>query len=66
MRASLLALETKKQADMIVDATVSALEAKLLNNLGTHFTLKLGRFGKFSVRQKSGILRKIHSRARRY
>jgi hypothetical protein len=32
----------------------------LLNNLGTNgFTLKLNSFGKFSVRYKPGILRKI-------
>ena len=34
--------------------------ATLLNNLGTDgFTLKLDSFGKFSVRHKAGILRKI-------
>lgn len=55
-----LALPTKKQAEMIVDAVVTALEATLLNNFGSNgFTLKLGTFGKFSVRHKSGILRKI-------
>jgi Bacterial DNA-binding protein len=36
------------------------LEATLLDSLGTDgFTLKLGSFGKFSVRHKPGILRKI-------
>jgi nucleoid DNA-binding protein len=55
-----LALPTKKEAGMVVDAVVAALEATLLNNLGTDgFTLKLGSFGKFSVRHKPGILRKI-------
>ena len=55
-----LALGTKKEAMMVVDAVVSALEATLLNNLGADgFTLKLGRFGKFSVRHKPGILRRI-------
>ena len=45
---------------MVVDAVVTALEPTLLNNLGTDgFTLKLGSFGKFSVRHKAGILRKI-------
>ena len=45
---------------MIVNAVVSCLECTLLNNLGTNgFTLKLGSFGKFSVRHKPGILRKI-------
>ena len=55
-----LALVTKKEAEMVVDAVVTALEATLLNNLGTDgFTLKLNGFGKFSVRHKAGILRKI-------
>ena len=55
-----LALTTKKEADVVVDAVVAALEATLLNNLQTDgFTLKLGGFGKFSVRHKPGILRKI-------
>jgi len=39
---------------------VAALEATLLNNLGTDgFPLKLNGFGKFSVRHKPGICRKI-------
>jgi nucleoid DNA-binding protein len=55
-----LALLTKKEAEHIVDAVIGSLEATLLNNLGADgFTLKLGSFGKFSVRHKSGILRRI-------
>jgi nucleoid DNA-binding protein len=55
-----LALPTKKEAEMVADAVVAALEATLLNNLGTdRFTLKLNGFGKFSVRHKPGIRRKI-------
>ncbi|MFY9529182.1 MAG: HU family DNA-binding protein [Candidatus Acidiferrales bacterium] len=55
-----LALPTKKEAEMVVETVVEALEATLLNNLGTDgFSLKLGSFGKFSVRHKPGILRKI-------
>ena len=55
-----LMLPTKKQADHIVNVVVSCVEATLLNNLGTDgFTLKLNSFGKFSVRHKRGILRKI-------
>jgi nucleoid DNA-binding protein len=55
-----LALPTKKEAEMVVDAVVTALEATLLHNLETNgFTLKLGSFGKFSVRHKAGILRRI-------
>ena len=55
-----LALATKKEADHIVNVVLDSLEATLLNNLGTDgFTLKLGSLGKFSVRHKAGILRKI-------
>src|ERR1700756_956408 len=55
-----LLLPTKKQAEQIVDVVIESLEATLLNNLGTNgFTLKLGSFGKFSVRHKAGILRRI-------
>jgi nucleoid DNA-binding protein len=55
-----LALPTKKEAGLVVDVVVGALEATLLNNLGTdEFALKLGSFGKFYVRHKPGICRKI-------
>jgi len=55
-----LALPTKKQAEMVVDTVVAALEATLLNNLGTDgLMVKLGSFGKFSVRHKPGIRRKV-------
>ena len=55
-----LALPTKKEAEIIVETVVGALEATLLNNLGTDgFTLKLGSFGKFSVWHKAGIRRKV-------
>ena len=55
-----LALPTKKEAEMIVDTVVAALQATLLNNPGTNgFVLKLGSVGKFSVRHKPGILRRI-------
>lgn len=55
-----MALATKKEADYIVNVVLDSLEATLLNNLGTNgFTLKLGSLGKFSVRHKPGILRKI-------
>ena len=55
-----LALPTKKEAEIVLDCVVTALEDTLLNNLGADgFTLKLGSFGKFSVRHKPGILRKI-------
>ena len=49
-----LALPSKKEAEMVVDTVVVALETTLLNNLQTDgFTLKLGSFGKFSVRHKA-------------
>jgi nucleoid DNA-binding protein len=55
-----LALATKKEAEMVADSVVAALEATLLNNLETDgFTLKLSSFGKFSVRHKSGHQRRI-------
>jgi nucleoid DNA-binding protein len=55
-----LSLRTKKEAEHVVRAVISGLEATLLNHLGTEgFTLKLNRFGKFSVRHKPGILRKM-------
>ena len=53
-------LPTKKQAAQIVDVVIASLEGTLLNNLAVDgFTLKLGSFGKFSVRHKSGIQRRI-------
>jgi nucleoid DNA-binding protein len=55
-----LAVPTKEDAKHIVDVVIGSLEATLLNNLETDgFTLKLGSFGKFSVRHSPGILRKI-------
>lgn len=55
-----LALATKKQAAHVIDAVIESLEITLLNHLGTDgFTLKLGSFGKFFVRHKPGICRKV-------
>jgi nucleoid DNA-binding protein len=55
-----LALPTKKEASYVVSMVVRCIEETLLSNLGTDgFTLKLDSFGKFSVRHKAGILRKI-------
>jgi nucleoid DNA-binding protein len=57
---AVLNLPTKKEAEHVVNAVISCLEWTLLDNLGTNgFALKLGSFGKFSVRHKPGILRKI-------
>jgi nucleoid DNA-binding protein len=55
-----LNLPTKKEAEHIVNTVISCIEYTLLNNLGTNgFTMKLNSFGKFSVRHRPGILRKI-------
>jgi nucleoid DNA-binding protein len=55
-----LALPTKKEAEHVVNVVIESLEATLLNNLGEdRFTLKLSSFGKFSVRHKPGILRRV-------
>jgi nucleoid DNA-binding protein len=55
-----LSLPTKKEAEHVVNTVIASLETTLLNNLGTDgFTLKLGSFGKFFVRHKPGIRRKI-------
>ena len=55
-----LALATKKEVEMVVETVVAALEANLINNLRTDgLTLKLGSFGKFSIRHKAGILKRI-------
>jgi nucleoid DNA-binding protein len=53
-------LATKKEAEHVLEIVIRSLESTLLNNLGTDgFTLKLAGFGKFSVRHKPGILRKV-------
>jgi nucleoid DNA-binding protein len=55
-----LSLPTKKQTEHVVNLVVCSLEATLLNNLEANgFTLKLNSFGKFSVRHKAGILKKV-------
>jgi len=55
-----LALPTKKEAEHVVNAVITSLETTLLNHLGTDgFTLKLKSFGKFAVRYRPGIRRKI-------
>jgi len=55
-----LALPTKKEAEHVVNTVIASLETTLLNSLGTDgFTLKLNGFGKFSVRHRPGIRRKI-------
>jgi nucleoid DNA-binding protein len=55
-----LSLQTKKEAERVIDAVVASLEITLLNHLDADgFTLKLRSFGKFSVRHKPGIFRKV-------
>lgn len=55
-----LSLATKKEAEKVIDTVIRSLEETLLNNLGTDkFSLKLNSFGKFTVRHKPGIYRKI-------
>ena len=55
-----LALSTKKEAEHIINVVISELEHTLLNNLAVNgFQLKLNSFGKFSIRHKPGIYRKI-------
>lgn len=55
-----LNLPTKKEAENVIDTVIAALEATLLNNLTQDkFSLKLNSFGKFTVRHKPGIYRKI-------
>jgi nucleoid DNA-binding protein len=55
-----LSLPTKKEAEHVVNAVIGSLETMLLNHLGSDgFTLKLNSFGKFSVRHRPGIVRKL-------
>ncbi len=55
-----LSLPTKKEAEHVVNAVIGSLETTLLNHLGTDgFALKLNGLGKFYVRHRPGIRRKI-------
>lgn len=55
-----LSLPTKKEAEHVVNAVIRSLETTLLNHLGADgFTLKLNSFGKFHVRHRPGIYRKV-------
>jgi nucleoid DNA-binding protein len=55
-----LSLATKKEAEHVVNVVIGSLEATLLDHLGADgFALKLGSFGKFSVKHKAGIRRKV-------
>ncbi|MGD0226396.1 MAG: HU family DNA-binding protein [Terriglobia bacterium] len=55
-----LMLETKKEAKIVAGAVVGALEDTLIANIGRNgFSLKLGSFGKLSIRHRLGTYRKI-------
>ncbi len=55
-----LSLHTKKEAEHVVDVVVGALEQTLTEHLNNNgFSIKLGSFGKFSVRHRPGTYRKI-------
>ena len=55
-----LHLCTKKEAEFIVDTVISCIEETLLDNLDTDgFSLKLTSLGKFTVRHRPAVCRKI-------
>src|SRR5712692_3913861 len=55
-----LSLPTKKEAEHVVNVPMESWETTLLNNVRTDgFTLKLNGLGKFYVRHRPGIRRKI-------
>jgi len=55
-----LSLPTKKEAENVLNEVLYAIEQTLLDNLDDgHFSLKLNSLGKFTVRHRAGIDRKI-------
>ena len=57
---AVLRLDTKKEAGIVAGAVVGALEETLIENLGQNgYSIKLGKFGKFSIRHRPGTYRKI-------
>jgi nucleoid DNA-binding protein len=55
-----LSLPTKKEAERVLSTVIWSLQTTLLSHLNDDgFTLKLDSFGKFHVRHKPGIRRKI-------
>lgn len=55
-----LCLHTKKEAEYVVDVVIWALEQTLTEHLNDNgFYIKLGGFGKFSIRHRPGTYRKI-------
>jgi nucleoid DNA-binding protein len=54
-----LALQTRKEAEMVLNRVVMAIEDTLIENLGNdQFSLKLGSFGRFSVKHVPSHKRK--------
>ena len=57
---SALNLSTKKEAESVIQAVISALEQTLIDRLDSDgFSLKLGGFGKFKIHHRPSIYRKI-------
>jgi nucleoid DNA-binding protein len=57
---AVLSLPTKKEAENVLNEVLYAIEQTLLDNLDDgQFSLKLNSLGKFTVRHKKSILRKI-------
>ena len=55
-----LNLSTKKEAEELVNKVITCIEDTLIDNLDSEdFSMKLNSFGKFSIRHKPGIYRKI-------
>jgi nucleoid DNA-binding protein len=55
-----LNLSTKREAEIVLNDVISAVEETLLENLENNlFSLKLNGLGKFTVRHRAGIERKI-------
>jgi nucleoid DNA-binding protein len=57
---SALNLPTRKEADSVIQAVISALEQTLMKRLDSDgFSIKLGSFGKFKIYHRASIYRKI-------
>lgn len=57
---STLNLQTRKEAEFIIQAVISALEQTLIDRIDSNgFSLKLGSFGKFKIHHRPSIYRKI-------
>lgn len=57
---STLNLSTRKEAEFVIQAVISALEQTLIEGIDSDgFSLKLGSFGKFKIHHRPSIYRKI-------